>query len=31
MHQARIFREGSPNEIEADEDVQRIYLGGHHV
>jgi branched-chain amino acid transport system ATP-binding protein len=31
MHQARIFREGSPDEIEADEDVQRIYLGGHHA
>jgi branched-chain amino acid transport system ATP-binding protein len=30
MHQARIFREGSPQEIEADEDVQRIYLGGAH-
>jgi branched-chain amino acid transport system ATP-binding protein len=31
MHQARIFREGSPDEIEADEDVQRIYLGAHHA
>jgi branched-chain amino acid transport system ATP-binding protein len=30
MHQARIFREGSPSAIEADEDVQRIYLGGRH-
>jgi branched-chain amino acid transport system ATP-binding protein len=28
MHQGRIFREGTPDEIEADEDVQRIYLGG---
>jgi branched-chain amino acid transport system ATP-binding protein len=30
MHQAQIFREGSPEAIEADEDVQRIYLGGAH-
>jgi branched-chain amino acid transport system ATP-binding protein len=30
MHQARIFREGSPAAIEADEEVQRIYLGGAH-
>jgi branched-chain amino acid transport system ATP-binding protein len=30
MHQGRIFREGSPEAIEADEDVQRIYLGGKH-
>jgi branched-chain amino acid transport system ATP-binding protein len=30
MHQARIFREGSPEQIEADEDVQRIYLGAPH-
>jgi branched-chain amino acid transport system ATP-binding protein len=29
LHQARVFREGSPDEIEADEEVQRIYLGGH--
>ena len=27
MHQARIFREGTPDEIEADPEVQRIYLG----
>ncbi len=30
MHQAKIFRHGSPDEIEADEDVQRIYLGAPH-
>jgi branched-chain amino acid transport system ATP-binding protein len=30
MHQARVFREGSPEAIEADEEVQRIYLGGAH-
>jgi branched-chain amino acid transport system ATP-binding protein len=29
LHQARVFREGNPDEIEADEEVQRIYLGGH--
>ena len=30
MHQARVFRHGSPDEIEADEEVQRIYLGTGH-
>ena len=28
MNNARIFKEGSPGEIEADPEVQRIYLGG---
>lgn len=27
LHQGRVFREGSMSEIEADPDVQRIYLG----
>jgi branched-chain amino acid transport system ATP-binding protein len=30
MHNGRIFKEGAPAEIEADPDVQAIYLGGHH-
>ncbi len=30
MNNGRIFKEGSPDEIEADRDVQRIYLGGRH-
>jgi branched-chain amino acid transport system ATP-binding protein len=30
MHEARIFKQGSPDEIEADPEVQRIYLGGRH-
>jgi branched-chain amino acid transport system ATP-binding protein len=30
MHRGRIFKEGSPTEIERDPDVQAIYLGGHH-
>lgn len=30
MHQGRIFREGTPDAIEADEEVQRIYLGNPH-
>jgi branched-chain amino acid transport system ATP-binding protein len=30
MHNGRIFREGSPDEIEGDPEVQRIYLGGGH-
>jgi branched-chain amino acid transport system ATP-binding protein len=29
MHNGRIFKEGSPDEIESDPEVQRIYLGGH--
>jgi branched-chain amino acid transport system ATP-binding protein len=28
MNYGRIFKEGSPEEIEADPEVQRIYLGG---
>jgi len=30
MHQGRIFKSGSPGEIESDTDVQAIYLGGAH-
>ena len=30
MHNGRIFREGLPNEIEQDEEVQAIYLGASH-
>lgn len=30
MHNGRIFRHGSPDEIQVDPDVQRIYLGGGH-
>ncbi len=30
LHQGRVFRHGSPDEIEADPDVQRIYLGSEH-
>lgn len=29
MHNGRIFKDGSPDEIESDPEVQRIYLGGH--
>ncbi len=29
MHQGRVLRHGSPDEIEADPEVQRIYLGDH--
>ncbi|MGE0116847.1 MAG: ABC transporter ATP-binding protein [Dongiaceae bacterium] len=28
MHQGRIFKEGTPEQIESDADVQAIYLGG---
>jgi branched-chain amino acid transport system ATP-binding protein len=28
MHDGRIFKEGAPREIEADEEVQELYLGG---
>ncbi len=30
MHNGRIFKEGSPAEIENDPQVQEIYLGGGH-
>jgi branched-chain amino acid transport system ATP-binding protein len=30
MHNARIFKHGTPEEIQGDPDVQRIYLGGRH-
>jgi branched-chain amino acid transport system ATP-binding protein len=30
MHEGRIFREGTPAELEADPAVQEIYLGGRH-
>lgn len=30
MHNGRIFKEGSPSEIENDAEVQELYLGGGH-
>jgi branched-chain amino acid transport system ATP-binding protein len=30
MHNGRIFKEGAPHEIEDDEEVQALYLGGAH-
>ena len=30
MHNGRIFKEGPPQEIEDDEEVQQLYLGGGH-
>ncbi len=30
MHNARVLRTGTPEEIENDEEVHRIYMGGHH-
>jgi branched-chain amino acid transport system ATP-binding protein len=30
MHNGRIFKEGTPSEIEADPEVQRLYLGDGH-
>lgn len=30
MHNGSLFKEGTPNEIQNDTDVQRIYLGGAH-
>lgn len=29
MHNGRVFKEGTPDEIQEDPDVQSIYLGGH--
>lgn len=31
MHNGRIFKEGKPHEIEADPEVQELYLGGGHA
>ncbi|MGB5558245.1 MAG: ATP-binding cassette domain-containing protein, partial [Paracoccaceae bacterium] len=31
MHNGRIFKEGRPAEIENDEEVQALYLGGGHA
>jgi branched-chain amino acid transport system ATP-binding protein len=31
MHNGRIFKEGAPEEIESDPEVQELYLGGGHV
>jgi branched-chain amino acid transport system ATP-binding protein len=28
MHNGRVFKEGTPHEIENDPEVQEIYLGG---
>jgi branched-chain amino acid transport system ATP-binding protein len=30
MHNGRVFKEGTPAEIESDPEVQEIYLGGKH-
>jgi branched-chain amino acid transport system ATP-binding protein len=30
MHNGALFKEGAPEEIQNDPDVQRIYLGGGH-
>ena len=30
MHNGRIFKEGNPQEIESDPEVQELYLGGGH-
>jgi branched-chain amino acid transport system ATP-binding protein len=30
MHNGRIFKEGRPEEIESDPEVQELYLGGGH-
>ena len=30
MHNGAIFKQGTPAEVQADPDVQRIYLGGRH-
>ena len=30
MHNGRVFKEGTPEEIENDPEVQELYLGEHH-
>jgi len=30
MHNGRLFKEGTPSQIESDPEVQEIYLGGKH-
>ncbi len=30
LHNGRLFKEGTPQEIEEDPEVQEIYLGGRH-
>jgi branched-chain amino acid transport system ATP-binding protein len=30
MHNGRLLKEGTPEDIEADKEVQEIYLGGRH-
>jgi len=30
MHNGAVFKHGTPEEIQDDPDVQRIYLGGKH-
>jgi branched-chain amino acid transport system ATP-binding protein len=30
MHNGRLFKEGTPQEIEDDAEVQKVYLGGGH-
>jgi branched-chain amino acid transport system ATP-binding protein len=30
MHEGRLFKEGAPQDIERDPEVQQIYLGGRH-
>jgi branched-chain amino acid transport system ATP-binding protein len=31
LHNGRVFKEGTPEEIENDAEVQELYLGGGHV
>jgi branched-chain amino acid transport system ATP-binding protein len=30
LHNGRMFKEGTPEEIEGDPQVQEVYLGGRH-
>ena len=30
MHNGQVFKEGTPEEIENDAEVQELYLGGEH-